>query len=62
LVLEDVLAFALLQGGHSLTEYGRRLTAAGGVMDDALDEPTRTRIEVGNCCLLKSVGMSQPTL
>jgi hypothetical protein len=46
LVLEDVLAFALQQGGHSLTEYGRRLKAAGGVMDDALDEPTRTRIEV----------------
>ena len=62
LVLEDVLAFALQQGGHSLTEYGRRLTAAGGVIDDALDEPTRTRIEVSNCCLLKSVGMSQPTL
>lgn len=44
--LEQIITFALKQGGHSLTEYGRRLRASGGVVDEALDEQTRTRVEL----------------
>jgi hypothetical protein len=42
-VLEDVVQFVLKEGGHSLTDYGRRLKAAGGVVEDALDEASLNR-------------------
>jgi hypothetical protein len=45
-VLEDVVQFVLKEGGHSLTDYGRRLKAAGGVVEDALDEASLNRLEM----------------
>lgn len=45
-VLEDVLEFALKQGGHALADYGRRLVAVSGMVDDALDEASLNRLEI----------------
>jgi hypothetical protein len=44
-ILDDVIRFALQQGGHSLTDYGRRLNSTHGVAEQAIGQDTRNRID-----------------